>query len=328
MEPMPPGRGDKGEIEDRVTGTGVLGSAVLVSGATALGGRAVEHEPQVLATPEDPRTLRAGDRVRVVNPTWRLYGRTGVITKPSESKPEKIYVAFQGEALPNRFLPADLEFDIRDTAVRLYGEIMKKHPGNRFVPGLYEFLKSLTDEQWAQLRIGVPPRYIDHIWQVSGGIALRHTQDPSIKKMVIACGNSPLPERAAKLSHPKHTPDTYTIDPEIDLGPTLLGLYGSDPVHLAFLPGNFDVVFIEGLTLLDTVASFTKVPFFLEGFRHLLRDGGMAAFPIGPNGKTVMVWAIKKGESFLAGDYTEREDWRGAEVTPEWLMTKVAEING
>jgi hypothetical protein len=145
-----------------------------------------------------------------------------------------------------------------------------------------------------------------------------------VRILIVGCGNRPTPDRAEELAfdggHQAHGPDMYTVDPDVELGPTVLGLLGCDPVHRAFLPGNFEAIQFEGHTPLQDRAALRAQPHFLEALHHLLAEAGIVRFTVGPNSGMRTVWATRtRGRLWI----TERSypDWVGDELTADWLLS-------
>ncbi|MEO3813072.1 hypothetical protein ABGB17_29065 [Sphaerisporangium sp. B11E5] len=337
MEPIPTG---KESDENSVTGTAAIGSRGVLRDAATSGGPALERGSQALTeVPTDPRAFAVGDRVRVVNPQWKLYSRSGTISRRSATKPDKWAVDFQGEAMLNRFVAADLNFDVKDVANELFPKIYTAHP-EKWIESLVFFLRGLTDPEWAQIPVDVPARYIRHMWGICQGVLLRYTRDPAIKALAVGCGNTPLPSRKQNLAclQGGHRLDAaYTVDPEIDLGPTVLGLFGRDPVHKAFLSNHFLAIVYCGYTPLTHPDSLGQQRHLLAAFRHLLRDEGVVRFPIGPEQRTATILAALEGRKLIVKEATvaagekppigvDLASWTGDEVTEEWLARKLTDL--
>ncbi|MCW2914108.1 MAG: hypothetical protein JWN52_2176 [Actinomycetia bacterium] len=309
----------------------VLGSQSLAPAADALNEGAMDYEPEVLGSSDGTRSFRVGDRVRVAKAGGEpeLIGRSGIIERVSVTDSTKFSVRFDDERQLIRFPSADFQFDIEREVKAFFPELVGRHSGLAFLKSDQVSLDVLTGAQWAEMRIDVPPYYVKKEWAKSGGIPLRYTKDPAVKIMVIGCGNTPTPERRQELDfdggHPAHGSDTYTVDPEIDLGPTLIGLFGNDPVHRAFLPGNFTAIQFEGYTPLPDRAALEEQPFFVEALDHLLADGGVARFSVGKNSDPRTIWAQKKNGRLttIAPSYGE---WADQELTPGWLLARLDEL--
>ena len=277
-----------------------------------------------------PRAFQVGDRVRAVNAHLLFFGRTGTIERLSPTDPAKFSVEFPRQRDLIRFLPADLEFDVQREVGFLFPLLVKRHPALPFLASDAVTVRTLRPADWARMKIDVPPSYVTRMWQDAAGIPLRHTGDPDVQNLVIGCGNTPTKDwKILNPDHPVHGSGIYTLDPDIRLGPTVLGLFGYDPVHAAFLPGNFSLVDFEGYTPLPNAAALDAQPYFLEGLDHLLADRGVVRFPVGPGAGTRTLWAEKKGRRLLVTDETPGNlpesppEWVGREVTLEWLRPEL-----
>lgn len=245
----------------------------------------------------EPATgFQVGDRVRVARAPGEpgLVGRAGVAERVSRTDDTRFSVRVTGEDQLIRLAPADLQFDIQAQVEGMFAQLVTGHP-----------------------------------WSRSGGIALRHTGDPAVRSLIVGCGNRPTPERAAELDygdpHPVHGPQTYTVDPDIELGPTVLGLLGYDPVHEAFLRGNFEAIQFEGYTPLPDRAALEAQPYFLAALDHLLAEAGIVRFTVGPSTDTRVIWATKSGGRLLVADRSHRP-WVGRELTSGWLLSRLDEL--
>ncbi|MGI8332376.1 hypothetical protein ACRYCC_20595 [Actinomadura scrupuli] len=289
-----------------------------------------EAQPPAEVTGDGPRAFRIGDRVRAVNARLLFFGRTGTIERVSPTDPAKFSVDFPRQRDLIRFLPADLQFDIQREVGRLFPLLVKRHPALSFLASDAVTVRTLRPGDWAGMKIDVPPSYVTRVWQEVAGIPLRYTRDPGVKKLLIGCGNTPTKQwKILNGAHPIHGTGVYTLAPDIQLGPSVLGLFGHDPVHAAFLPGNFLLVDFEGYTPLPDAAALDAQPYFLDGLDHLLADQGIVRFPVGPRAGTRTVWAKKEGRRLLVTGETPGNlptsppEWVGREVTLTWLRSEL-----
>lgn len=224
-----------------------------------------------------------GTRVRVSMRQAGDFAQTAVISAPPENG--RIVVRFDtGSRREYMGAPGEFDYDIADVAGQRFAELVAAHvndPALAFLQADLQRLNNLTPQEWATLGVELTPAQVQAAWQASHSIQLRRTDSAAVRDLVVGCGNNLTPDELMEDGH-DHA-GAYTTDPNIALRPTVVGLFGYEPVAQAFPAAHFDRIMFEGYAPVTTQGDLARQPHFLPDLLTLLRDQGQAAFSAGPH---------------------------------------------
>jgi hypothetical protein len=172
---------------------------------------------------------------------------------------------------------------------RMVYERMKVGPDNTALA----YTKGNDRDFWDSLGIEYTVDEMYEQFRTAGGIKLRSTDDQSVDKLVIGCGNHPYEYRQLGEDSDHAHRDAYTVDKSVSMSPTVLGAFGYANLAQLFLSGVFAQILFEGYSPVDSPGTLDKQPYLVADLTELLAENGKLRMPVGPNGKTRTIVANK-----------------------------------